>query len=252
MELSNIFQEENDAIKRFSTIVFFVFIYYSLSYYFMTKSQDCIKKPHISKILLLLFLHIIHVLLLKYLHNEEMYAYMWIVALLPLFIYMLYTKYTEYQRKKEERKLKEMVAQFQAKQNNSENVEFMRNATPQKPNAPPMGGKQYVGISNNGNRRGDNIAYHQQQHNDPLPPSNPTPTYNNPIQIAVQQENMSNTFQQGAPQYDPNAPNNYRQNNTIENSMQPRMNEPLDMQPIGGQAGSLGGFDPYGGAFASF
>ena len=253
MESLDLFQEDNEAIKKFSTIVFFVFIYYTFSYYFLTKSDQCIKKPHITKIVGLILFHIIHILAIKYLHNQEMYAYCWIIAIIPIFIYLVYTKYTEMMKRKEDRKMKELYAKLQSQQNQGD-PEFMRNVVKQGPKKSPMRGQNFVGIQNNGNRRGDNLPYHQQQHNDPLPPDNPV--YNNPqVNIAYQpqQENMSNTFQ-GPPQYDQNYNNNVRQinNNTTQGQIQPL--EKVDINPPGGMAGSGGlmGFDDYGSNFASF
>ena len=250
MDFKNIFSEDSEGIvTRFSSVILFVFIYYSLSYYFITKSEECLKRPHISRIVILIVLHILHIIVLKVLHDKEMISYMWLVAMIPLVLYLIYTKYQESIRKKEEKKMKEMYAQLQSKQN-TEDDEFMRNVTPQKPNAPPMQGQQYVGIHNNGNRLGDQLPNHQVQHNNPLPPSNPAPTFSQPIQIA-RQESMTNTFSQGSvPQYDASSMNNYRTNNTVSEPIQQM--QQLDMQPIGGSAGSLGGFDPYNSSFASF
>jgi len=252
MDIKNLFNEDGDGIiTRFSSVILFVFIYYTLSYYFITNSEECLKRPHVSRIIILIVLHILHIIVLKVLHDREMISYMWLVAMLPLVLYLIYAKYQESIRKKEERQRKEMYAQLQAQQNKEEG-EFMRNVTPQKPNAPPMGGQQFVGISNNGNRLGDQVPQHQMQHNNPLPPSNPAPTFSQPIQIARQPESMTNTFTQGAPQYDSNSMNNMRTNNTVTEPIQHM--QPLDMQAIGGSAGSAGlnGFDPYGGSFASF
>ena len=234
---------------RFSSVILFVFIYYSLSYYFITNSEDCLKRPHISRVIIMIVLHILHIIVLKMLHERELYSYMWLVAMLPLVLYLIYAKYQETIKRKEDKKMKEMYAQLQAQQNKEEG-EFMRNVTPQKPNAPPMGGQQFVGVHNNGMRHGDQVPNHQIQHNNPLPPSNPTPTFSQPVQIARQPESMTNTFSQGAPQYDSSSMNNMRTNNTVSEPIQHM--QPLDMQAIGGSAGSLGGFDPYGSAFSSF
>jgi len=250
MEFNNIFNEDAEGmIARFSSVIIFIFIYYSLSYYFLINSEDCIKKPHVSRVIILLILHIVHIIFLKFLHSREDFTYMWLVAIIPLVLYLIYTKYTSMMKAKEDKKMKEMYATLQAQQNQGEG-EFMRNATPQRPNAPPMGGQQFVGISNNGMRHGDQMPSHQMQHNAPLPPSNPAPTFSQGPQIARQPEQMTNVFSQGAPQYDSNSMNNYRTNNTVNEPIQPM--QQLDMQPIGGGAGSLGGFDPYGGSFASF
>ena len=248
MDFQNIFNEDTDGIiTRFSSVIIFIFIYYSLSYYFLMNSEDCIKKPHVSRIIILLILHIAHIIFLRFLHEREDYTYMWLAAIIPLVIYLIYAKYTAHIKAKEDKKMKEMYAALQAQQ---EDGEFMRNVTPQWPSAPPMGGIQYVGIHNNGMRHGDQVAYHQAQHNNPWPPSNPAPTFSNPVAIARQPEQMTNIFQQGAPQYDSESMNNYRTNNTLTDPIQPM--QQLDMQAIGGAAGSLGGFDPYGGNFAAF
>ena len=250
MDLKNIFNEDSEGIiTRFSSVILFVFIYYSLSYYFITKSEDCLKRPHVSRVIILIILHVLHVIVLKFLHDKEMISYMWLTAMIPLVFYLIYTKYMENIRKKEEKKMKEMYAQLQSQQNQADG-EFMRNVTPQKPNAPPLGGQQYVGIHNNGNRLGDQIPNHQMQHNSPLPPSNPAPTFSQPVQIARQPESMTNTFSQGAPQYDSSSMNNYRTNNTVSEPIQHM--QPLDMSVIGGSAGSLGGFNPYDSNFAPF
>ena len=247
--MEDFFQEDNDAIKRFSTVVFFIFIYYTLSYFFITKSGDCIKKPHVSKVLGLMLFHIIHILLVKYLHNQELFSYMWIAAILPVFLYLVCSKYMEMQKRKEDRKMKELYAKLQQQENGGENVEFMRNTTNAGgPPAAPMRGKQYVGLHQN-NLKKDDLRYHQQQHNNPLPPQNPNYSMQQAAPQLAIQENMANTFQEQPPQYDQNFGQNQRQvnNNTFNGQTQP-----LDMKPLGGDAGSLNGFDTFGSTFAPF
>ena len=247
MNIYNLFNEEEDFIaNKFSTVLLFIFLYYSLSYFFLMKSP--IQKPHISKVMIMLILHIIHIILLKFFHQKGDYMYMWILAIVPLVLYLLYTKYQNHLKQKEEQKMKQMYAQMKAQQ--GDQTEHMRNVTPQRPNAPPMGGQQYVGISNNGTRLGDQMPNHQMQHNNPLHPTNPAPARQLP-QIAHQPEQMSNVFSNnGPPVYDSASLNNYRTNNTVMEPVQQM--QQLDMNAIGGGAGSLGGFDPYGSSFASF
>jgi len=247
MNIYNIFNEEEEFIGyKFSTVLLFIFIYYSLSYYFLMKSP--VQKPHVSKMMIMLILHIIHIILLKFLHQRENYMYMWIAAIVPLVIYMLYSKYQKHIQDKEDAKMAAMYAQMQAEQDKG--TENMRNATPQRPNAPPMQGTQYVGISNNGNRLGDQVPYHQLQHNNPLHPTNPAPARQLP-QIAHQPEQMSNVFSNNGPAvYDSDSLNNYRTNNTVSEPIQQM--QTLDMNAVGGGAGSMSGFDPYGSSFASF
>ena len=60
----DIFEEfESNIFQRFSSIILFVYLYYSLSYYFIT--DDEINKPHIFFILILLILHLIHIICLN-------------------------------------------------------------------------------------------------------------------------------------------------------------------------------------------
>lgn len=249
IDFSNIFDEEEDNIfTRFSSVVFFVFIYYSLSYYFLINNKDkCLQKPKFINIFILIILHIIHVIVLKVLHNNELYSYMWILAILPLILFMFYNKYEENRMKREKEKMDKMYEQFKHQQ---QPTEVIRNATPQKPQAPPMQGQHYVGIHNNGVRKGDNIPYHQQQHTDPLPPQIPDQSMVNIPQIANQPQ-MSEKFMNDG-QYDSQYIQNMRPNNTITEPIQPI--QKLDMNEIGGNAGSslFDGFDPYGSSFSSF
>ena len=246
MDIYNLFNEDEEFIGyKFSTVLLFIFMYYSLSYYFLMKSP--VQKPHVSKVMMMLILHIIHIILLKFFHQREDYMYMWILAIVPLVLYLLYSKYSKHIQDKEDAKMAALYAQMQSKE--EQGTEHMRNATPQRPNAPPMGGQQFVGISNNGNRLGDQMPNHQMQHNNPLHPTNPAPARQLP-QIARQPEQMSNTFSGGPPQYDSQSMNDYRTNNTVSQPIQPMQS--LDMNAIGGGAGSMGGFDPFASSFASF
>ena len=249
MDIYNLFNEEEEFIgNKFSSVLLFIFLYYSLSYYFLLKSP--IQKPHVSKVMIMLILHIIHIILLKFFHQRGDFMYMWILAIVPLVLYLLYTKYQNHIQMKEEQKMAAMYASMKAQQGGEDGTENMRNATPQRPNAPPMGGQQYVGIHNNGGRLGDQVPHHQQQHNAPLHPTNPAPARQLP-QIAHQPEQMSNVFSNnGPPQYDSQSMNNYRTNNTVSEPIQAM--QQLDMNAVGGGAGSMSGFDPYGSSFASF
>lgn len=237
IELNNIFNEDENFIMRFSTMVLFVFIYYSISYYFLIDDKiECLKKPRILSMIYFVFFHIIHVILLKVLYNNEMYAYSFILAILPILLYLLYNKYQQKLKKKEELKMKKLYDEFKKTKDLGG-----RNLNPQGPKAPPMGGTQYVGVHNNGMRRGDTLPYHQQQHNNPLPPTNPDYSMSGVPQIAMKEN------------YDNDSLKNYRTNNTIIEPVQPM--EHLDMEVIGGQAGSnlnFDGFDPYGSTLAMF
>lgn len=133
----DIFEEfENNIFQRFSSIILFVYLYYSLSYYFIT--DDKINKPHIFFILILLILHLIHIICLKILHKNDLITYSWILAMAPLVVFLLYTKYKErvnlYQKKKEA----EMMQKLRNQMNLPDGQPFMRNANPQMPQKQPL------------------------------------------------------------------------------------------------------------------
>lgn len=133
----NIFEEyEDNVFLRFSSILLFIYIYYSLSYYFLT--DKIIKKPHIFFIILLLFLHLIHIVLLKFLYINELQTYAWISAMAPLVIYLLYSKYREVVKKKEAEKEKKMMEKIKKQMKIQNNQPFMRNTAPQMPKKPEM------------------------------------------------------------------------------------------------------------------
>jgi hypothetical membrane protein len=109
LELDNVFNEDENFLMRFSTLVFFVFIYYSISYYFLIdNNQECLQKPRLLTLLYLVVFHIIHVLIMKILYNNEMYAYTFIIAILPILVYILYSKYQQKLKKREELKMRKI------------------------------------------------------------------------------------------------------------------------------------------------
>ena len=252
MDIYNMFNEEEDFIgHKFSSILLFVFLYYSLSYYFLLNENGCLKKPHISKVVIMLILHIIHIILLKFFHTRDEHMYMWIVAIVPLLIYLIYTKYQAHISKKEESRKAAMYAQLKAEQEG--NSEQFRNASPAGPKAPPMGGQQYAGLAS----KGGALPFHQQQHNNPLPPQNPPATMTQLPAIAHQGGGMTDMFSNNRALDNMNQDMQYdargaQQQNNVSQPIQPM--QQLDMLAIGGSAGSggLSGFDPYGSSFSSF
>jgi len=133
----NIFEEYEDNIfLRFSSILLFIYIYYSLSYYFL--SEKVIKKPHIFFIILLLFLHLIHIIILKILYINELEIYAWIFAMAPLVLYLLYSKYKDIVKKKEQIKEAKMMEKIKKQMQIPDEQQFMRNANPQMPSKPQM------------------------------------------------------------------------------------------------------------------
>lgn len=133
----DIFEEfESNVFQRFSSIILFVYLYYSLSYYFIT--EDKINKPHIFFILILIILHLIHIICLKILHKNELVTYSWILAMAPLVLYLLYTKYKERVLINQKKKEQQMMQKLRNQMNLPDGQPFMRNANPQMPNKPPQ------------------------------------------------------------------------------------------------------------------
>lgn len=133
----NIFEEyEENIFLRFSSILLFIYIYYSLSYYFLT--DKVIQKPHIFFVILLLFLHLVHVLVLKFLYINNLQTYAWIAAMAPLVFYLLYSKYSEIVKKRELKKEKMMMEKIKKQMQIPDEQPFMRNTAPQMPSKPQM------------------------------------------------------------------------------------------------------------------
>jgi len=120
VELTNLFDEnESYVLERFSTVIIFVFVYYAMSYYFLNKSpeEECLKYPALSKVVALLIFHVVHIVILRQLFEQEKTSIMWLVAILPLFLYLLYRKYEEYNKREQDKKMKAMYAKIQAQYN---------------------------------------------------------------------------------------------------------------------------------------
>lgn len=133
----NIFEEyEENVFLRFSSILLFIYIYYSLSYYFLT--DKVIQKPHIFFVILLLFLHLVHILVLKFLYINNLQTYAWIAAMAPLVFYLLYSKYSEIVKKRELKKEKMMMEKIKKQMQIPDDQPFMRNTAPQMPSKPQM------------------------------------------------------------------------------------------------------------------
>lgn len=220
----NIFEEyEDNAFLRFSSILLFVYIYYSLSYYFLT--DKVINKPHIFFVILLLFLHLIHVLLLKFLFINDLHTYAWIAAMAPLVLYLLYSKYREIVKRKEtERELK-MMAKLKKQMEMPDNEQFMRNTAPQMPKKPQMG--QYPQQNPN-----------QQQH---MPQQQPRKIENYDMPIVNEMTGNSRNLQ------------NIRQNSQIRTSMSQFQDSNQVSERVEMNTGfNLNGDDPYFSGVSGF
>jgi len=115
-----------------------------------------------------------------------------------------------------------------------------------------MGGQQYAGLA----QKGGGLPFHQQQHNNPLPPQNPPATMTQLPTIAHQGGGMTDMFSNNRALDNMNQDMGYdsraAQHNNVSQPIQPM--QQLDMLAIGDSAGSggLSGFDPYGASFGSF
>ena len=118
VDINNIFEESQQVIwQRLSTILIFTFIYYQLGYYILLKNNaKCDNLPQLNTIIFILVFHIIQVIVLFNLLNEEKYFYMWLVSITPLLIYVLYRNYMKNKQREEAQKLQYMLYQLQSNQ----------------------------------------------------------------------------------------------------------------------------------------
>ncbi len=257
MNISNIFDENSTSIfTRFSSVLLFVFFYYGMTYYYLINDEEqCLKKPGAATIVGIMVLHIIHIICLYMLWERDMFAYMWILAILPNILIISYHKYQEHQVNKQVVMEREMYDGASANQE-------MRNLSPGV-NKPPSRDTVYVGVSNNSMKNGDQIAYHQPQKSNQLPPPSYDPQMQTVPGIARQPESMSNTYGGGNPTQNFNLPQTYDaesainnrdyNNNTRNGQIQPLQS--LDLNDNYGQmsgSGGLMGFDSYSSNLAAF
>lgn len=102
MNLDTILGESSKIVlyERYSVILIFTFVFYSLFYYFMTPLIN-IKRPDVIYTVVLILIHVVHAIVLKYFHNKGETKYAWLTVIVPMLLYGIYVKYTERQVKLE-------------------------------------------------------------------------------------------------------------------------------------------------------
>jgi Ca2+/Na+ antiporter len=210
MDIYNLFDENEDFfLQKFSTMLIFIFIYYSISYFFIL--QEPIKKPHISFIFILILLHIIHIIIIKFLHNEEYYVYAWLAIIIPILLYLIYSKYNDYIKQKEKKKYDAMMEQARREVNGNHPdlpPQEFRNSMPQQP---------------------------------PRAPHHPTSIVDE--MLMGDNRNMQNMQQDIAIKYDQNDMSGY-------NERQPEYPQQRQDLRTNMQDDMMGGFDPYASGFS--
>jgi hypothetical protein len=203
-------ETEDIVLNQFSFVLFASFIYYSLSYYFLSKNE--IKKPKFLIYMSIVILHISHMVLLKFLHYNGDYPMMWLSMLLPLMFYIIYNKYNRYNKEKEELKMKLMYKKLKEEKEAFE--ASIPNRKPQMPNKTEMQ-PDYVGLGNNQQRTMQSNVYNE----------------------------MKNTVQTREVRGDMNYnPDDVRGSQMMESAV-------VDAFPPMQEQNQIMGFDPYGSAF---
>jgi uncharacterized membrane protein YhaH (DUF805 family) len=113
--MENIFNEDDDTVfHRFSTITLCLFIYHIITYYGILKyHMKCQNLPNFYVILLLIIFHIIQVIMIKKLHDEEQWIWMWILVIGPMFFYVCVMHYYDYLKKEQSKRINLMLYQMQ-------------------------------------------------------------------------------------------------------------------------------------------
>ena len=120
--LGNAFDEtEPILMHRFSTLIIAVFAYYAMIYYGAVKyTLNCPNIPNYSSIILLIGFHIVQVVILFKLHQDENTFWAVIVAFGPVFLWLVMMKYNKYQKQQQTERMTQMLYQLQ--QNNQPNI----------------------------------------------------------------------------------------------------------------------------------
>ena len=224
--------------NRFSVMILTMYLYYGMSYYFVLDTP--MEKPHIGIFMIVMALHILQVVLIKYLHENEYYPFIWLVIILPVVLFILAKKIMDNRRKKAEKRAALRAAAAQAQ---VDPVELgFRNAKPQRPTNHSVP-----------------INAHKPQHmNNHYDSANM-----NKGSLKKQNRNLGNIIQDIDMQYDPNGMGGQRTMNVVDNtpdySSRMSINQLAptghtgmpNLGTIGGPA-MVGGFDAYATDFSSF
>lgn len=105
---------ESFLFYKFSVMIMSMFVFYSLSYYVLAPRK--FKKPDISYVLIVMIIHIIQVVFIKYFYDQEKYYICWAIILVPVLLYIAYSKYTERQEMYEKMRYMQFMQLQQAQQ----------------------------------------------------------------------------------------------------------------------------------------
>ncbi len=109
----NFFGEvEDEYMQRFSTLMFIVFIYYSVTYYLLLRYQlNIINLPSLWVIVALIVFHICQTGYLFQLHAEEKTWLLIAVAFAPVLLFMCWRKYCSRQKQYEQMQFLSQIRQ---------------------------------------------------------------------------------------------------------------------------------------------
>jgi hypothetical protein len=96
MDNLNIFQESENFWDRFSTIMFVLFVYYSICYYGILSRIKCrYPFPSVGQLLCVMIFHILQVVVIRKVfdNDESNMSYIWGMVFLPVIIYLCLIKY---------------------------------------------------------------------------------------------------------------------------------------------------------------
>ena len=228
--------------NRFSVIVLVMYLYYGMSYYFVLDTP--MTKPHIGIFMIAMAVHILQVVLIKYLHENEHYPFIWLAIILPVVLFILFKKIMDNKRMKAEKRRALSEAMQNASQEDPIDLGF-RNAKPQAPTRQsiPMTAQK---------------PQHMNSHYD---------SANMNKNMVKGNRNMGNIVQDIEMQYDPNNTNSQRTMNQSNNSPDYSTRQSVNQLAPQGHTGMpqgdggfgmiggpsmVGGFDPYATNMSSF
>ena len=113
--LSNIFDEkEENVMQRLSMIFLSLFVFYIVTYYGLLRFHlGCYNFPGYLTLIVVILFHIIQVVIIKKLHDDEQFIYIWVILVAPVLIYLIFLKYSEYHRRQQAKQMNYMMYQMQ-------------------------------------------------------------------------------------------------------------------------------------------
>ena len=95
----------------------------------------CYSLPGFTTIIILIVFHIVQIVTIKKLHDDEKWIWAWVLVFAPVLLYLIFLKYTEYYRKQQSKNMNFMMYQMQ--QQNQPNM-YAALSQPQIQPAPPI------------------------------------------------------------------------------------------------------------------